>query len=661
MRSGPTSYARDLCDSLRYQSFMSDVTQAPAIRRFGGFEINLQSGELRKNGMRLRLSGQPFQVLAVLTERPSDLVTREELHSKLWPADTFVDFDHGLNNAVARIREVLDDSSENPRYIETIPRRGYRFIAPVTDLRPGAAPATRESSTAPQGEAILVAPPLVPSRPRRFSSRAAVLLAGVLLLAISAIGLGLYRGYVKSTKQPAIRSLAVLPLENLSGDPSQEYLADGMTEELIGRLAAIHNLRVVSRTSVMQFQGTKRAVPEIAKELGVDAIVEGSVIRDGNRIRVHAQLIRAATDEHFWSETYDREMQDVLALESDVAESIAQKIDVTISGQERSRVVHARRVSPAAYEAYLKGRYYWNKRTAQGLQKGAFYFQQAIQEDPTYSAAYSGLADCNSGLAWHGFKSPAEALPKAYAAALKAIELDPQSAEAHASLGLVLNHRWEWDRAEAEFRRALELRPQYANAHHWYGDNLSIRARHAEALGEARKALELDPLNLMIGTWLGLRFYLAGQYDKAIEQTRATTDLDPTFAAAHLVLGESDMRDGQEQQGLSELETSVRLSGGSPVYAAQLGMANAFAGKKADALRIIAQLKRMSKERYVSPYGLAQIYAALDNKDQTFKWLDAAYDDRSVWMSYLAVDPVFNRCRSDQRFQKLLHRVGLAT
>ena len=639
---------------------MPDVTQAPSVRRFSVFEINLQSGELRKSGMRLRLSGQPLQVLAVLVERAGGVVTREELHSKLWPADTFVDFDHGLNNAVARIREVLDDSSDTPRYIETIPRRGYRFIAPVTDVRPSSAPGTEaQSSTAARG-VLPVAPSVVPSDSRRFSFGVAVLLVGVSLLAVFAIGLALYRNHINSVKRPTIKSLAVLPLKNLSGDPTQDYLADGLTEELIGRLAGIHDLRVISRTSVMQFKDTKQAVPEIAKTLGVDAIVEGSVIRDGSRIRVHAQLIRAATDEHFWSETYDREMQDVLALESDVAESVAQKIDITISPRERSRVVKARHVSPGAYEAYLKGRYYWNKRTADGLQKGTFYFQQAIEKDPTYSAAYSGLADCNSGLAWHGFMSPVEALPKAYAAALKAIELDPQSAEAHASLGLVLNHRWEWDRAEAEFRHALELWPQYANAHHWYGDNLSIRGRHAEAIGEARKALELDPLNLMIGTWVGLRFYFAGQYNEAIEQTRVTTDLDPNFAAAHLVLGESDMRDGLDRQGLSELETSVRLSGGSPIYTAQLGMANAIIGKKADAHRIIVQLKRMSKERYVSPYGLAQIYAALDDRDQTFKWLEAACDDRSVWMSYLAVDPVFEHYRAEQRFQKLLHRVGLA-
>jgi len=312
-----------------------------------------------------------------------------------------------------------------------------------------------------------------------------------------------------------------------------------------------------------------------------------------------------------------------------------------------------------AYEAYLKGRYYWNKRTPDGLQKALTYFQQAIDKDPTYGAAYSGVADCNSGLAWHGFKSPSEALPKANAAALKAIEFDPQSAEAHASLGLVLNHSWDWAGAEAEFKRALQLDPRHANAHHWYGDNLSILGRHDQALLEAKQALELDPLNLMIGTWVGLRYYLSRQYDLAIEQGRSTIELDPNFAAAHLVLGNNLIQMGLDEKGLAELQTAAGLSGNSPLYLAQVGVAHASAGRKTEALRIVTELQMISGERYVSPYGFAQIYAALNDKEQTFRWLQIAYDDRAVWMSYLAVDPVFKSFRSDQRFQYLLHRIHL--
>jgi len=623
----------------------------------------LRSGELRKHGVRLKLQDQPFQVLALLLEHAGDVVTREELRQRLWPADTFVDFDTGLNSAVKKLRDVLADSADEPRYIETIPRRGYRFIAPLVDPNPATAlssvpepglhPAHETASSLPAGS-------VVASAESFFFTRSRLLFRAAALLLLLVAGFLVYRNIgAGGKKQTAIKSLAVLPLKNLSGDASQDYLADGMTEALIGRLAGIHDLRVISRTSVMRYKDTKEALPEIAKTLGVDAIVEGSVIRDGNRIRVHAQLIRAATDEHFWSEAYDRELSDVLTLQSDVAHSIAQKVEVTITGEEHARLSSARTVDPEAYEAYLKGRYYWNKRTADSVPKAAHYFEQAISKDPGYSSAYSGLADCNSGLAWHGFISPAEVLPKAYAAAQKAVEIDPQSAEAHASLALVLNHKWDWAGAEVEFKRALELNPQHANAHHWYGDYLSIQGRHDEALVEAKRALELDPLNLMIGTWVGLRYYLARRYDGAIEQSRNTVDLDPNFAAAHLILGESYVQQGRHKEGLDELQKAASLSGDSPLYKAQVGVGLALAGKKKEALRSIRELQDISGKRYVSPYGVAQIYAALNDREQTYKWLDTAYRDRAVWMSYLVVDPVFDSIRSEDRFRDLLQRVGL--
>lgn len=626
--------------------------------RFGPFEADLRSGELRKHGVRLKLQDQPFQILALLLEHAGDVVTREELRRRLWPADTFVDFDTGLNSAVKKLRDVLADSADKPRYIETIPRRGYRFIASLVDT----SPATPLSSGPETHEIGSPQPPnsIVPAAQSFSFSRLRLLFgAAVLLLIFLAVFL-LYRNTgAGGTRRPAINSLAVLPLKNLSGDASQEYLADGMTEALIARLSEIHNLRVISRTSVMRFKETNLLAPQIARTLNVDAAVEGSVIRDGNRIRVQAQLIRAATDEHFWSEAYDRELRDVLSLQSDVAQSIARKVEVTISGEEHARLSAAHAVDPEAYEGYLKGRYYWNKRTADGIAKAALYFEQAMNKDPGFGAAYSGLADCNSGLAWHGFMAPAEVLPKAYAAAQKAIEIDPQSAEAHASLALVLDHKWEWAGAEVEFKRALELNPQYANAHHWYGDYLSIQGRHDEALVEAKRALELDPLNLMIGTWVGLRYYLARRYDRAIEQTRNTVDLDPNFAAAHLILGESYVQQGKQKEGLDELQKASSLSGDDPLYKAQVGVSLALAGKKREALRVIRELQNTSGKRYVSPYGFAQIYAALNDKEQTYKLFEVAYRDRAVWMSYLAVDPVFDSMRSEPRFRDLLRRIGL--
>jgi tetratricopeptide (TPR) repeat protein len=344
-------------------------------------------------------------------------------------------------------------------------------------------------------------------------------------------------------------------------------------------------------------------------------------------------------------------------VQDSVVQSIAGQIHIVLTEAQKIRLANPRRASPEAYEAYLKGRYYWNKRTADGMQKAELYFQQAIDSDPTYAAAYSGLADCNSGLTWHGFKSPSDALPKAYAAARKAIEIDPQSAEAHASMGLALSHSWDWARAEAEFKRALELDPQYANAHHWYGDYLSIRRRHDEALAEANRALELDPLNLMIGTWVALRYYQARDYSRAIEQARNSIELDSNFAAAHLLLGEGYVQAGLHSEGISELKKAASLSGGSSLYTAQVAVALAAAGQRREALRIAHELETISRKRYVSPYGLAQIYAALQIDEDTFKWLQAAYGDRAVWMEYLPVDPLFDRYRSDHRFQELLRRL----
>jgi TolB-like protein/DNA-binding winged helix-turn-helix (wHTH) protein/Flp pilus assembly protein TadD len=632
--------------------------------RFDELEIDLRSGELWVRGKRVRLQDQPFQVLRVLLERHGDIVTRNELKQILWPADTFVDFDDGLNTAVRKIRDALGDSAEKPRFIETIPRHGYRFVGLLADIRSAVLPPLPEQSKeSPEqkDECLSTSDTAVLATQKAFlPTHWRLLLAGVAALAVFSVALVLYRSSsAKGAKQPPIKSLAVLPLTNLSGDPTQEYLADGMTEALIGRLSEIHNLRVISRTSVTRFKGTHLSVPEIARTLQVDAIVEGSIIRDGSSIRVHAQLIRAATDEHFWSEAYDRELRDVLSLQSDVAQSIARKVEVTITGEEHARLRSARPVDPQAYEAYLKGRYYWNKRTADSMPKAALYFEQAISKDPGYGAAYSGLADCNSGLAWHGFMSPAEVLPKAYAAAQKAVEIDPQSAEAHASLALVLDHKWDWAGAEVEFSRALELNPQYANAHHWYGDYLSIQGRHDEALVEAKRALELDPLNLMIGTWVGLRYYLARRYDGAIEQSQNTVDLDPNFAAAHLILGESYVQQGKHKEGLDELQKAAGLSGDSPLYMAQVGVSLALAGEKKEALCAIRELRDISGKRYVSPYGVAQIYATLNDKEQTYKWLETAYRDRAVWMSYLAVDPVFDSIRSEERFRDLLRRVDL--
>lgn len=418
-------------------------------------------------------------------------------------------------------------------------------------------------------------------------------------------------------------------------------------------------LTVIARSSVEKYKGTRLTAKDIGRELSADYLVEGSVRRWSDRLRVTVQLIDASNQTDLWAEDYDRDLKDVLAVQDSVAASVAGQIHIALTEEQKALLASSPQIAPDAYVAYLKGRYYWNRRTGDGIGKAEASFQQAIDADPTYAAAWSGLADCNSGLAWHGYKDPADALPKALLAARKAVELDPQSAEAHASLGLVLSHRWEWTAAEAEFRHALELDPRYANAHHWYGDYLSIHGRHSEAITESRRALELDPLNLMISTWAGLRYYLARDYPAAIQQNRDSVELDPNFAAAHLLLGEDYMQAGLHKEAVSELKRAASLSGDSPLYTAQVAVALASAGERTEAHRIAHELEANAKNRYVSPYGLAQIYAALNQDAETFKWLEAAYSGHAVWMSYLAVDPVFDRYRSDPRFQELVRRVGL--
>ncbi len=455
--------------------------------------------------------------------------------------------------------------------------------------------------------------------------------------------------------------MAVLPFENLSGDPEQEFFSDGLTEEMSSQLGKLSRTRLtlIARSSVAKYKGSQMTAKEIGRELNADYLVQGSVRRWSDRVRITVHLIQADNQTDLWTESYDRELKDVLSVQDSVVRSIANEIHIALTQEQKTILANSGRTAPEAYLAYLKGRYYWNRRTGESIQKAEPYFQQAIDSDPTFAAAYSGLADCNSGLAWHGFRAPAEALPKAYSAARKAVEIDPQSAEAHASLGLVLSHRWDWTGAEAEFKRALELDPQYANAHHWYGDYLSIKGRNEDAISEARRALELDPVNLMISTWMGLRYYFAGDYSAAIRQNRESVELDPNFAAAHLLLGEDYVQAGSYGEAVEELKKAAVLSGSSPLYTAQVAVALAASGRRTEALRIAEELEMTSRKRYVSPYGLAQIYAALGRKEDTFKWLQAAYEDRAVWMGYLAVDPIFNRYRSDPRFQELLKRVGL--
>lgn len=661
--------------------------------RFGeDYELDLRPRRLRRGSHVLRLERIPLELLVLLLEHPDEIVNRDQIVTRIWGQGVFLDTDNSIRGAIRKLRQVLKDDAESPRFIQTITGQGYRFIARVISPNgTNGGQASAEDASAATGsdrnfvselDGWLEARRLrlveqdQPHQPAKAPQAEAAnrvgiqgarrsLLAITLVLLVCVVALLLVWVWRRPTQSRAdsIRKivLAVLPFENLSGDPDQEFFSAGLTEEMISQVGKLSpsRLTVIARSSVAKYKGSKLTAKEIGRELNADYLVQGSVRRGSGRARITVQLIQTQNQTDLWTESYDRELKDVLAVQDSVVRSIAGQIHIALTEEQKTRLANPPQTQPEAYVAYLKGRYYWNKRTGESIQKAEEYFQQAIDSKPTYAAAYSGLADCNSGLAWHGFKAPADALPKAYSAARKAVEIDPQSAEAHASLGLVLSHRWDWPAAEAEFKRALELDPQYANAHHWYADYLSIRGRHDEAIAEAKRALELDPLNLMISTWVGLRYYMARNYASAIEQNRDSVALDPNFAAAHLMLGEDYLQAGNYGESVNELTKAATLSGESPLYTAQVAVALAAAGRRSEALQIAHELQATSSKRYVSPYGLAQIHAALGSKDDAFGWLQAAYEDRAVWLEYLAVDPVFDRNRSDPRFQDLLSRIGL--
>ena len=639
---------------------MAEAAQAK-IRRFGAFQINFEAGELRKNGMRLRLSGQPFQVLAVLVERAGEVVAREELHAKLWPAETFVDFDHGLNNAVARIREVLDDSSTTPRYVETIPRRGYRFIAQLADIRPATLPSPVETKQLPLTE-VADLEPAAPSNlpaPKSFAAvpTKAIFVAGFAILALVA-ALVFYSNTIRSKRQQRIQSIAVLPLKNLSGDPKQEYLADAMTEEVIGRLAGIRDLRVISRTSVMRYKDSTLSAPEIAQTLHVDALVEGSVIREGVRIRVHAQLIRAATDENFWSETYDREMGDVLALQSEVAQAIADKVNVTVTGQERTRLVAARHVSPEVYESYMKAEFGPRNNRAD-LEQSVAYFEEAIRKDPSFAPAYLGVANAYVDLsAIFVGAPPAEMRPKIIQASRKALELDPELADAHVLLAREYQTRWRWSDAEAEYRRALELKPNDAAAHLGFASWLLCQGRVEEALAWARRARELDPLGTT-GMDIGWILFHGRRYDDAVRELRSVLAVHPDSARAHWLLGFALIGRGQPGEAILELEKTASLMHRSPGSIELLATAEAHAGHRTEALRLINELKQRRQKGYIPAGAFINPYLALHDYNEAFSWFERAYAEQSYILQFLKVHPFFDPVRSDPRFQDLVRRVGL--
>jgi len=486
-----------------------------------------------------------------------------------------------------------------------------------------------------------------------------ILYGGAAILLILLIVGGIY---LFTERREPIDSIAVLPLENLSGDPEQEYFADGMTDELIGELAKIKALqRVISRTSVMQYKGVKKPLPEIARELNVDAVVEGSVLLVGEQVRIRIQLIEARTDRHLWADSYERDLSNILALQGELARAIAGEIKVTLTQDEEERLVSARPVNPEAYQHYLKGRWFWNKRTEEDLKKAIEYFEQAIEIDPSYAMAYAGLADSYIILPDYSSIPPKEAYPKAEEAALKALEMDDTLAEAHASLAAIKDdYYWDWEGAEREYKQAIELNPGYATAHHWYALHLMYMARFDEAIVEIKRAHELDPLSLVINRNIGQVFCYAHQYEQAIEALQRTIEMNPDFSYAHYFLGLVCLEKSMYEEALEELHKEKELSRGwNKNLEAWIGIAYVRMGNRGEAKEVLDGLMERSKEEYVSPYNIAIIYFALGENDKGFEWLDKGYEERDHWLCYLKIDPPFDSVRSDPRFIALLKKMGL--
>jgi len=618
----------------------------PRVVKFGVFEVDFEAGEIRKAGVRQKLAGQPFQVLQVLLEHPQEIVTREELRERLWPGNTFVDYELALKKAVNRLREVLGDSAESPRFIETVPRRGYRLL--------GAVEAVHRTENLPASATL----PSTRRTPWKWIAGASL---GTLALLLFAFNAGNLRTRIfAGSRPPEIHSLAVLPLNNLSGDPEQEYFAEGMTDELITDLARISALRVISRTSVMHYKGTNKTLPQIARELNADAVLEGSVQRSGDQVRIRAQLIDAASDRHLWAESYAGSLRDVLDLQNKVATEIARQIKIQVTPAEKTRLASARPVNLEAHEACLKGRFYLNQRTEKGFQQSLRYFNEATQKDPNYPLGYAGLADSYILLGEYSLLPAKEAFAKARAAATTALELDDSLAEAHNGLAAVkVDYEWDWPGAEREFRRAIELNPGYATAHQWYAELLSQIGRHEEALAEIKLAEQLDPFSLIINVVHGDALRSAGQYDLAIEQLQKTLEIDPNFAHAHFHLGMSYLRKEAFANAIAEFQKAVSLSPNVTDYKGGLGYAYAVAGERAEARKLLEELKARSKQSYVPWFYIAGIYAGLGEKDQAITNLEKAYEQHEQGLAVMKREPMFDPLRSDARFQELLRRMNL--
>jgi TolB-like protein/DNA-binding winged helix-turn-helix (wHTH) protein/tetratricopeptide (TPR) repeat protein len=622
--------------------------------RIGQWLVQPTLNSISDNESSKRVEPKMMQVLVHLAAHAGQVVSKEQLMGAAWP-DTFVT-DDVLLRCISELRKALSDDPREPRFIQTIAKKGYRLIAPVEWMD--------RSSEAASGVEPSAGRQVAPGdlRPGR-----RVLLIGFatsLVLALLAVAYFSWHRWVARPGSGQDKSvLLVLPFQNLSADAEQEYFSDGLTEEMITQLARLQpeRLAVIARTSSMHYKGTNKTIDEIGRELGVHYILEGTVRREGKRVRISAQLIRASDQAHVWADSYDRELSGILAVQNEVAQAVAREIRITLSAHEQTRLASSRPVVAEAHEAYLRGRFFWNKRTPEGLRKAIEHFERAIEIDPGYAAPYTGLADAHLLLLEHADTPPEQDLPKARTAALKALEIDSDLAEAHTSVAMIkFCQDWDWAGAEEGFQRAVSLNPNYVTAHHWYALLMATTGRLDEARAEIERAVKLDSLSSLMRTAAGWRVYAAArQYEQAAHELRLGIELDPLSGTARRRLGAVYVLTGKHEEAIAELREGVRLSGGTPIAQADLGHAYGVAGMRAEARKVLDELRQLSRSHYVDATRFALIYTGLGEKDRAMEWLEKAYQRRDMGLIMLPPDPRFDPLRNDPRYQSLLRRMKL--
>jgi TolB-like protein/DNA-binding winged helix-turn-helix (wHTH) protein/Tfp pilus assembly protein PilF len=642
--------------ALRTDSHMHAFSSENGTIRFGEFELEPKSGELRKAGVPVKLQPQPLRVLVLLASNAGELVTRGEIQQEIWEGVTFVDFEHGLNFCIKQIRAALGDNAQAPRFIETLPRRGYRFIAAVDQ---NSKDKSQTVGAPAQSESTRTKIPIAPG-PRSHVARVAAF-SIVLLLIVGAYAT--WKLLAKSSVPNRGKvMLWVMPFENLSADPEQEYFSDGMTEELIAQLGSLQpaKLGVIARTSAMTYKRGNRDIRQIGSELKVDYVLEGSVRREGDRVRITAQLIQVSDQTHLWSESYERSTQNTLAVQTDVARNIAKALALELLPGERTSRAADASINTDAYDAFLKGRYLWNKGRPDDVEKSVGFYNRALELAPGYAPTLAGLADSYILLGMYYTIPPTDAYSKAKQAATRALELDDGLAEAHTALGTILfRYDWAWPQAEAQFKRAIELNPSYGRAHHDYAWLLVALERFDEAVNEIKRALELDPLSPLANSDVGWVYLRARRYDDAINQIERTLELEPEFASAQACLERAYRLKGMNKEALDSARKSMIRSGATPRDLAALEK-----GDSEEAMRSVLRwrLKKSeetARDRHTSPYRFAAQHAELGDTDAAFDWLERAFNERDSELVSLKVDPAFDGVRSDSRYASLLHRIGL--